>query len=183
MCECINKNASTINSQLIISRRGTWMALIIHDLKNQWREKPNASWRLFGCKMHPSMKWLGSSAFCQYQYVTNSRVLLKGTTTTTLLTHRPCAKWPPFGIRQYQTHFDDWFLLFQMEFHLILFILFPNESNKQYSSIGSVNGLAPTRRQAIIWTNVDPVHRRRDLGRDELKQILTLKQRALPLHS
>ena len=26
-------------------------------------------------------------------------------------------------------------------------------SNKQYSSIGSDNGLAPTKRQAIIWTN------------------------------
>ena len=27
-------------------------------------------------------------------------------------------------------------------------------SNKQYSINGSDNGLAPTRRQAIIWTNV-----------------------------
>ena len=38
------------------------------------------------------------------------------------------------------------------------------------SSIGSDNGLAPTRRQAIIWTNVDPVHRRiyAALGGDEL---------------
>ena len=26
-------------------------------------------------------------------------------------------------------------------------------SNKQYSSIGSDNGLAPARRQAIIWIN------------------------------
>ena len=26
-------------------------------------------------------------------------------------------------------------------------------SNEQYSSIGSDNGLAPTRRQGIIWTN------------------------------
>ena len=26
-------------------------------------------------------------------------------------------------------------------------------SNQQYSSIGSDDGLAPTRRQAIIWTN------------------------------
>ena len=26
-------------------------------------------------------------------------------------------------------------------------------SNKQYSSIGSGNGLAPTKQQAIIWTN------------------------------
>ena len=26
--------------------------------------------------------------------------------------------------------------------------------NQQYSSIGSDNGLAPARRQAIVWTNV-----------------------------
>ena len=26
-------------------------------------------------------------------------------------------------------------------------------SNLQYSSLGSDNGLAPTRRQAIVWTN------------------------------
>ena len=31
--------------------------------------------------------------------------------------------------------------------------------NWQYSSIGSYNGLAPIRRQTIIWTNVGPVHR------------------------
>ena len=28
-------------------------------------------------------------------------------------------------------------------------------SNQQYSSIGSDNGLAPSRRQAIIWNNDD----------------------------
>ena len=32
-------------------------------------------------------------------------------------------------------------------------------SNFQYFSIGSDNGLAPNRRQAIIWTNDDPVQR------------------------
>ena len=35
---------------------------------------------------------------------------------------------------------------FQLRFHWIL-------SNQQYSITGSDNGLAPTRRQAIIWTN------------------------------
>ena len=35
-----------------------------------------------------------------------------------------------------------------------LFIEFCSQgSNYQYSSIGSDNGLAPARRQAIIWTN------------------------------
>ena len=32
------------------------------------------------------------------------------------------------------------------------------ESNWQYACIGSGNGLAPNRRQAIIWTNADPIH-------------------------
>ena len=38
---------------------------------------------------------------------------------------------------------------FRLRIHWSLFI----RSNYQYSSIGSANGLAPTRRQAIIWTN------------------------------
>ena len=41
----------------------------------------------------------------------------------------------------------------------------------QYVSIGSGNGLAPSRRQAIIWTNADPVHRciYVALGGDDIK--------------
>ena len=34
----------------------------------------------------------------------------------------------------------------------------PRGQYQQYSSIGSDNGLAPTRQQAIIWTNADRVH-------------------------
>ena len=43
-------------------------------------------------------------------------------------------------------------------------------SNYRYASIGSDNGLTPTRRQAIIWTNADPIHWRihAALGGDEL---------------
>ena len=42
---------------------------------------------------------------------------------------------------------------------------FPTEvcyqvSDWQYVGIGSGNGFAPNRRQAIAWTNADPVHRR-----------------------
>ena len=36
-----------------------------------------------------------------------------------------------------------------------------------YGSIGSDNGLAPNKRQAIIWTNADPIHWR-IYGGDEL---------------
>ena len=44
------------------------------------------------------------------------------------------------------------------------------KSDWQYSSSGSDNGLAPHRRQAIIWTNADLIHWRiyAALGRDEL---------------
>ena len=53
-----------------------------------------------------------------------------------------------------QTTFSDafsWMKIceFWLRFHLSLFVKF----NQQYSSIGSDNGLAPTRQQAIIWTN------------------------------
>ena len=56
--------------------------------------------------------------------------------------------------RQNGRHFADdilsafsWMKMFEfrLKFHWSLFL--------KYSSIGSDNGLAPTRRQAIIWTN------------------------------
>ena len=42
--------------------------------------------------------------------------------------------------------------------------------SQQYSSIGSDNGLAPYRQQAIIWANTEPIHWRiyAALGGDEL---------------
>ena len=57
--------------------------------------------------------------------------------------------------------------LFWFQFHCNLF---PRVHLEYYSSIGSDNGLAPTRRQTIILTNTDPVHRRiyAALGGDEL---------------
>ena len=43
--------------------------------------------------------------------------------------------------------------------------------------IGSGNGLAPSRRQAIIWTNADPIHWRiyAALGGDELNEMEVAK--------
>ena len=48
--------------------------------------------------------------------------------------------------------------------------IYYQESNWQYASIGSGNGLAPNRRQAITWTTDSPVHWRiyAALGGDEL---------------
>ena len=55
------------------------------------------------------------------------------------------------------------------QMHLLEF-RFKFHWNWQCTSIGSGNGLAPNRRQAITWTNDDPVHWRiyASLGEDEL---------------
>ena len=55
---------------------------------------------------------------------------------------------------------------FKIKFHWNMFL----ESNWQYVGIGSDNGLAPSRRQAIIWTNAHPINWRiyTALGGDEL---------------
>ena len=60
-------------------------------------------------------------------------------------------KWAPFCKRHFQMHFlerkclnSDW------NFSEVC----SRGSNWQFSSIGSVNGLVTSRRQAIIWTNV-----------------------------
>ena len=62
----------------------------------------------------------------------------------------------------------------------------------QYSSIGSDNGLAPNRRQAIVWTNADKIHWRiyAALGGDELSypsddlsyQLCNFRHAAQPVH-
>ena len=49
-----------------------------------------------------------------------------------------------------QMHFIQWKCIdFDYDFTEVCF----QGSNSQYSSIGSDNGLAPARRQEIIWTN------------------------------
>ena len=55
-----------------------------------------------------------------------------------------------FGRQQFQMHFLEWKWF---KFHCC-----SQESSWQQASIGSDNGLAPNRRQAITWTNAYPVH-------------------------
>ena len=60
------------------------------------------------------------------------------------------AKWLPFHRQHFQMHFPEWKLFyFDSNFTEIC----PQSSNWQYDTIGSDNGLAPNRCQAIIWTN------------------------------
>ena len=50
----------------------------------------------------------------------------------------------------FQMHFLEWkYISLDEDFTDVC----PKGSNQQYSSIGSDNGLAPARQQAIIWTN------------------------------
>ena len=67
-------------------------------------------------------------------------------------------------------HFREWKnLYFDKNFTDVC----PQGSNWQSSSIGLDNGMAPNRRQAIIWTNADPINWRiyATLGGDELTQM------------
>ena len=63
--------------------------------------------------------------------------------------------------------------VFWLKFHWSLFLPVP----LTITSTGLDNGLAPNRRQAIIWANADPIHWRiyAALGGDELKKDWLLK--------
>ena len=87
----------------------------------------------------------------------------------------PGTKWPPCHRRHFRMHFYEW-KVFHFNSHFTE--VCSSGSNWQKVSIGSGNGLAPVRRQAITWTNADPVHWRiyAALGGDELKWSLDYKE-------
>ena len=58
--------------------------------------------------------------------------------------------------RHFQMHFYEWKVLY---FDSHFTEVFSQGSIWQYSSIVADNGLVSIRRQAIFWTNGDPVHR------------------------
>ena len=61
----------------------------------------------------------------------------------------PWKKWPSFCRRNFHMHFDEW------KFCTLIKI------SPKFVPKGPIdnNGLVPNRRQAIIWTNDDPIHR------------------------
>ena len=59
-------------------------------------------------------------------------------------------KWPPFAWRHFQLQFLE---LENKKFDLDFTEVCSQLSNQQYYNIGSNNGLAPARQQAISWTN------------------------------
>ena len=71
-------------------------------------------------------------------------------------------------------HFQMYFLQWKLSNFDWNFIEFCSQgSNWQYLSLRLDNGLAPNRRQAIIWTNTDPIHCHiyAALGGDELIEL------------
>ena len=74
-----------------------------------------------------------------------------------VLTHLPLDKMAAIS----QTIFSDAFswmtsFVLWLKFHWSVFLMVP--FSWQYSSIGSDNGLAQNKRQAIIWSNADPIN-------------------------
>ena len=66
------------------------------------------------------------------------------------LTYWDRDKWPPISWRHFQVHFLEWKCT---NFAYVFTKVCSKDSIWQYPGIGSDNGLAPTRRQVIIWTN------------------------------
>ena len=101
--------------------------------------------------------------FCKWpiisitEVVTSTKCISASTHTKTRLsewsqhlTHWGRDKWPPFFRRHFQMDFLEWKCVdFDYDFTEVC----SNGTNLQYTSIGLDNGLAPARRQAIIWTN------------------------------
>ena len=84
-----------------------------------------------------------------------------------LLTHLPLDKMGAISQTVSWNAFHEWKISY---FYSNFTEICSSGSNWQYNSIGSSNGLAPNRRQAITWFNGDPVHRHiyMALGADEL---------------
>ena len=79
-----------------------------------------------------------------------SKPVSQTTGTGTVHKFNTLTRWPPFCRRHFQMHFLEWKCL---NFYWYFTKDYSRGCNWWYTSVGSGNGLAPTRRQAIIWTN------------------------------
>ena len=109
----------------------------------------------------------------QLQYMQPQTPSVKAAATiiyTSPLTHPPGQNGRHFANDIFKCIFvNEFFFYFDKNFTDVC----SQGSNWQSSSIGLDNGLAPNRRQAIIWTNADPINWRiyATLGGDELTQM------------
>ena len=116
-----------------------------------------------------STMWFPMLVICQFSYCRHRSPILAASGSLWLhsgmLTHLPLDK---------MTAISDIFkpICFNENIRIAIKIseIRSLESNWQYVSIGSGNGLTPNRRQAITWTNADPLHWRTyaSLGLNEL---------------
>ena len=98
------------------------------------------------------------------------------------LTHFPLKKWPPFRRRYFQMHFHEW--KFGISVTISPKFVPKGLIDNNPGRVGLDNGLVPNRRQAIIWTNADPIHWRiyAALRGDELTANLVFKTSIYGMH-
>ena len=117
-------------------------------------------------KIYPELgkynKWLYSIDTAAFH--TSACVYTKPSVWELILTHWGRDKLDQLRRRHFQVHFLEWkYLISHKNFTEVC----SAGSNQHYASIGSHNGLAPSRRQAIIWPNdgkfTDAYMRRSDL--------------------
>ena len=125
--------------------------------------------------LHGIFRQLAATSWYWYEVIINNthvalRPLLKLLYGCTIFKLPPGQNGRQFGTQHVQKHFREWKKLYLDSTFIKDCSL---GSNWQLVSIGSGNGLAPNRRQAITWTNEDSVHRRiyAALGGDELSQV------------
>ena len=142
---------SPVPSEFPTQRGVTWSFDVYFDLRpNKWLSKQSWGW------------WF-ETASCPLWCHRNDHPV----SASEGLAHPPWTKWLPFHRHPFQMQFRQW-KFFHFDSNVTEVCSWG--SNWQKVSIGSGNGLAPNRWQAITWTNVDSVHPRIDvaLGGDEL---------------
>ena len=90
-------------------------------------------------------------------------------------THLPCTKWPPFRRRYFEMHFREWFF-FCILIKISLKFVPEGPVDNNPALVYSDDGLAPNRRQTIIWTNADQSHWRIYAALGERRLFFLLRQ-------
>ena len=105
------------------------------------------------CSDHFISIWMGAKWNFHHIWIVMEKLLVKWSPVLWLIF--PWRKWPPFRRRHFQIHFLEWKVwYFDSNFTEVC----SKGSNWQEVSIGSGDGLALNRWQAITWSNADPVH-------------------------
>ena len=137
-------------------------------LQLPWRPRPIAGGRyvpqhnLVNSVLVSVMGWLRTGDNSPHQQITYLKYL-----QFLVNSSPPWTKWPSFCRRHFWMHFMKEMFCISIQISL-KFV--PKGSIDNKPALVQVMALAPNRRQAIIWPNADPAHRRiyAALGREEL---------------